>query len=148
MLANPDPQPRTGVRNYLIVSWSLVGVVALLYIGWLFLSRRQENRDLEQRAAEQKRAADQRSVDFLGGDRFDILSFYASPGIIRRGDSAKLCYGVSNATSVRLDPPAGEVWPSYSRCLTVSPQKSTAYTLTAEDSAGNTKTSTLRLEVR
>lgn len=148
MLANPDPKPRTGVRNYLIVSWALVGVVALLYIGWLFLSRRQENRDAEQRAAEQKRAADQRSVEFLNGDRFDILSFYASPGIIRRGDSAKLCYGVSNAKSVHLDPPAGEVWPSYSRCLTVSPQKSTDYTLTAADSAGNTKTSTLRLEVR
>jgi hypothetical protein len=148
MLANPDPQPRTGVRNYLIVSWALVGVVALLYVGWLFLSRRQENHELEQRAAEQKRAADQRSVEFLGGDRFDILSFYASPGIIRRGDSAKLCYGVSNAKSVRLDPPAGEVWPSYSRCLSVSPQKSTSYTLAAEDSTGNTKTSTLRLEVR
>jgi hypothetical protein len=148
MLADPDPKPRTAVRNYLIISWALVAVVALLYVGWFFLSRRQENRDAVQRAADQKRAEDQRSVEFLGGDRFDILSFYASPGLIRRGDSAKLCYGVSNAKSVRLDPPAGEVWPSYSRCLNVSPQKTTSYTLTAEDSAGNTKTSTLRLEVR
>jgi hypothetical protein len=148
MLADPDLKPRTAVRNYLIVSWALVAIVALLYVGWFFLSRRQENRDAVQRAADQKRAADQRSVEFLGGDRFDILSFYASPGIIRRGDSAKLCYGVSNAKSVRLDPPAGEVWPSYSRCLNVSPQKTTSYTLTAEDSTGNTKTSTLRLEVR
>ncbi|HEV3254569.1 MAG TPA: hypothetical protein VG033_09190 [Candidatus Acidoferrales bacterium] len=148
MLADSDPKPRTGVRNYLIISWALVAIVALLYVGWFFLSRRQENRDAVQRAADQKRAEDQRSVEFLGGDRFDILSFYASPGIIRRGDSAKLCYGVSNAKSVRLDPPAGEVWPSYSRCLTVSPQKTTSYTLTAQDSAGNLKTSTLRLEVR
>ena len=148
MLADPDPKPRSAVRNYLIISWALVAVVALLYVGWFFLSRRQENRDAVQRAADQKRAEDQRSVEFLGGDRFDILSFYASPGLIRRGDSAKLCYGVSNAKSVRLDPPAGEVWPSYSRCLNVSPQKTTSYTLTAEDSAGNTKTSTLRLEVR
>jgi hypothetical protein len=148
MLADSDPKPRTAVRNYLIISWALVAIVALLYVGWFFLSRRQENRDAVQRAADQKRAADQRSVEFLGGDRFDILSFYASPGIIRRGDSAKLCYGVSNAKSVRLDPPAGEVWPSYSRCLNVSPQKTTSYTLTAQDSAGNSKTSTLRLEVR
>src|ERR1700680_4188123 len=127
MLANPDPKPRTGVRNYLIASWSLVGVVALLYIGWLFLSRRQENRDAEQRTAEQKRAADQCAVEFLGGDRFDILSFYARPGIRGAASRAGLCRAVSSPKPAPRKPPAGEVWPSYSRCLTISPQKSTSY---------------------
>jgi len=87
-------------------------------------------------------------VETLGGNKFDILNFYASPGKIRRGESAQLCYGVSNAKTVRLDPPAGDVWPSYSRCFDVTPSKDTTYTLTADDGQGNTKTASLTIEVR
>jgi cbb3-type cytochrome oxidase subunit 3 len=147
MLEGSDPKPRAGARRYLIVSWSLIALI-LLYVGWVFYSRRQENREIEQRAAARRRAEDQRTVDMLGGNRFDILSFYASPGTIRRGDTAQLCYGVSNAKSVRLEPQADAVWPSYSRCVQVSPEKSTTYTLTADDGAGQSKTATLTIEVR
>jgi cbb3-type cytochrome oxidase subunit 3 len=147
MLEGSDPKPRGGTRSYLIVSWSLIALI-LLYVGWVFYSRRQENREIEQRAAARRRADDQRTVDMLGGNRFDILSFYASPGTIRRGDTAQLCYGVSNAKSVRLEPQADAVWPSYSRCVQVSPEKSTTYTLTADDGAGHSKTATVTIEVR
>ncbi len=129
------------------MSASLFGL-AILYVGWVFFSRWQENREIEEKAAAQKRAEDQRAVEMLGGNSFDILAFYASPGTIRRGETAKLCYGVSGAKSVRLEPQSDPVWPSYSRCVTVSPQKDTSYTLTAEDSAGHTKTATLLVQVR
>jgi hypothetical protein len=84
----------------------------------------------------------------FGGDRLDILALYATPGTLRRGQSAQLCYGVSNAKSVRLDPPVAPMWPSLSRCISITPDRTTAYTLTAEDAAGHTKSSSFRLEVR
>jgi cbb3-type cytochrome oxidase subunit 3 len=147
MLNASDTKPGSGIRTYLIVSWSLIALI-LLYVGWIFYSRRRENRQLEQKAAAQKQIENQRAVEMLGGNRFDILSFYASPGTIRRGDTAELCYGVSNAKSVQLEPASGSVWPSYSRCLTVSPEKPTTYTLTADDGAGHSKTSKVTVEVR
>lgn len=142
---------RSLLRNPLLYS-SCMFLLAALYVGWIFFSRWQENRAMERRMeekkAEQKRAEDERSIETLGGNRFEIQSFYAMPGIIRRGGAAQLCYGVSNAKTVRLDPPAGEVWPSYSRCIEVSPKKDTTYTLTAEDAGGHTKTASLTLKVQ
>ncbi len=147
MLADSDPKPRARIRIFLIGSWLFLSL-ALLAVCWVYLSRWQANREIEQRAAAQKRAEDQRTVEMLGGNRFDILEFYASPGLIHRGEEAQLCYGVSNAKSVRLEPQSNEVWPSYSRCVAVSPQKTTTYTLTAEDAEGHSKTATLTVEVR
>jgi hypothetical protein len=59
-----------------------------------------------------------------------------------------MCYGVSNAKSVKLDPPDANVWPSNDRCLQISPKKTTTYTFTADDGQGNTKTATLTIEVK
>lgn len=129
-------------------AWTVVFFVVLAYVAWVFLSRSRENREIEQRAAASARAQDARTVASLGGNNFEILSFYASPGAIRRGQSTDLCYAVSNAVSVTLEPQPNPVWPSYSRCVTVSPRKSTTYTFTAKDSQGNVKTSTLTVEVR
>ncbi len=147
MIKDSGGDPYVRVRTFLRYSWLVVGV-ALLYVGWVFLSRWQENREIEQRAQSEKRVEEQRTVEMLGGKRFEILHFYASPGVIRRGETTLLCYGVSNAQSVRLEPQTSAVWPSYSRCVTVSPKKSTTYTLTAADSAGSVKTATVLVEVR
>jgi len=49
---------------------------------------------------------------------------------------------------VRIDPPVESLRPSYSRCLNVSPRKTTTYTLTAVDAQGNTKTATAVVRVR
>ena len=135
-----------GFRKFLIV-WTVAFFVALACVGWVFLSRSRENREIEERAAARIRAEDARTVESLGGNNFDILSFYASPGAIRRGQSTDLCYAVSNAASVTLEPQPNPVWPSYSRCVTVSPRKTTTYTFTAKDSKGDVKTSTLTVEV-
>lgn len=115
--------------------------------GSVFYARWEENRAFERRALEKKRAQDERTVDLLGGDRFEILHFYATPGAIRRGDSAQLCYGVSNAKTVRIEPTTSRVWPSFSRCFDVRPVKNTTYTLTIEDGQGHSKTATLTLHV-
>jgi hypothetical protein len=84
----------------------------------------------------------------LGGNRFEILQFYALPGIIRPGESAQVCYGVSNAKSVRLDPPVKDVWPSFGHCVEISPAKDTTYTLTIEDGVGHSKSASLLVQVR
>lgn len=146
MLTEPAANREGRTRAILRYTWIVIAVVALL-IGWVIFSRWQENRQIEQRAAEKKRAGDRGSVEMLGGSRFEILHFYASPAVIRRGDTAQICYGVSNAKTVRLDPPAGSVWPSLSRCVEVAPKKNTTYTLTAEDAAGQARTATVTVQV-
>jgi hypothetical protein len=139
---------RRGMKIYLIAS-AVVLASAVGYLAWILDSRLRSERELEQKAAAERREGDRRTVDMLGGNRFDILNFYASPPVIRRGDSVQLCYGVSNAKEVRLEPkPDAGVWPSFSRCITVSPKKTTAYTLTAEDASGNTKAVTLEVKVQ
>lgn len=146
----PPPPPATGFRKIVKYSWLGVAIVAL-GIAWIFYVRWQTNRDIDFRAA-QKAAAEQRenaarSVELMGGNKFDILNFYAAPGAVRRGDSFQLCYGVSNAATVKLDPPVGSVWPSFNRCFAVTPKKTETYTLTASDSAGHSKTASLTVTV-
>jgi hypothetical protein len=145
--STPDPGPSTGLRLYIAVS-VVVLVLGVSYVGWVFWSRAHEDKVLEQRAAEQRREQDAQAVESMGGNRFDILSFYASPGVVSRGDSADLCYSVSNAKSVTLQPQSSPVWPSYERCVSVTPHKTTAYTLTATDAIGHTKSVTITVEVQ
>ena len=66
------------------------------------------------------------------GNSVKILQFYAGRREIAPGGKAEVCYGVVNATAVRLDPPVERVWPAMSRCFEITPAKSTRYTLTAE----------------
>lgn len=142
--------PRGGMRYYVIGS-AIVLALAIGYVGWTFLSRWQQNRAIAEKAeksAATKRAQDQQTFQAMGGNNFEILSFYANPPAISRGDSASLCYGVSNAKSVSLKPPSDvKVWPSYERCVSVSPHKTTTYTLTATDAAAHTKSAQATVEV-
>jgi hypothetical protein len=141
----------SGLATFLRYSW-LVVIAGLLYVGGTIFFRWRENRAIDQemqrKAAAKTAEEDRRIVEGMGGNRFEILSFYATGSTIRRGDSAQLCYGVSNAASVRIDPPVESLRPSYSRCLDVSPRKTTTYTLTAVDAQGNTKTATAVVRVR
>jgi hypothetical protein len=143
----PNPEQRNMFR-YPLFYTSVVLVIVLLYTGWIFWSRREADREFERRQMEKQLERDRRSVELMGGNRFEIQNFYAIPGVISRGETAQLCYGVSNAKSVEIVPPAGPVWPSYSRCLDVSPAKDTTYTLTAEDAGGHTQTASVTLRVR
>jgi len=147
MTSDPN-EVRSTARTILKFSWIVVLIAALIVAG-IFYARWQENRDIEQKAADAKRARAQELVEDFGGNDFKILNFYAAPGAIRRGDEAALCYGVSNAKAVTLEPKGSEdVWPSLNRCVEVSPKKTTTYTLTASDAAGHKKTATLTLTVQ
>lgn len=147
MLTDPTPDPHTGIRIYVAVSAAVL-VAALCYVGWVFWSRAHEDQLIEERVAAQRRAQDEQTVESMGGNRFEILAFYANPPTIRRGDSADLCYSVSNAKSVTLEPQSSKVWPSYEHCVSVSPRRTTTYMLTATDAAGQTKSAEITVEVQ
>jgi hypothetical protein len=150
MLPDPQSKPKPARKNPLLYS-SVAIAIALLYVGWVLFSRWHETRAFDQKAkeeaAQKQRENDRASVELLGGNDFAIQMFYASPAVIQRGDSARLCYGVSNAKTVKLEPQSNPVWPSHSRCVEVAPAKTTAYTLTIEDAAGNTKSQTVEVKV-
>jgi hypothetical protein len=151
MLEQPEQKTPRVVRN-MWRGFGVLAVIVIAYTAFVFWSRWQENQDIAAKekaaqAAAQRDAAEQ-SIAVLGGSEFKIISFYATPGTIQRGDTVDMCYGVSNAKSVKLDPPAANVWPSVDRCLQVSPKKTTTYTFTADDGKGNTKTAQLTIEVR
>ncbi len=150
MIGDSQPPKSNPARKFWLYT-SPVLAIALAYSGWIMLSRWQENKQLTDKAAQQSRDKEklqaQQTVESLGGDRFEILSFYVSPGAIHRGESAQLCYGVSNTKTVTLDPPAAEMWPSASRCFDITPTKTTNYTLTATDAQGNKKEVSVELKV-
>ena len=139
------------LKNPLLYSSLLVGT-ALLVVVWILYSRWQENRSIERRTREETARKqlenDRITLEQLGGKELAIQSFYASPGAIHKGESVQLCYGVANAKAVKLEPQPNAVWPSYARCVNVSPEKTTEYTLTISDASGNTKSQSLQVNVR
>jgi len=151
MLAQPDPPSKSIFKNPLLYSWAVLAI-ALLAVGWILFSRWQENRDIENRArverTQKQQEQDRLTVEQLGGKELAIQNFYAVPGVIHRGQTVQLCYGVANAKTVTLEPQSNPVWPSYSRCVDVTPAKTTTYTLTITDAAGHTRTQSLEVQVR
>lgn len=122
-------------------------VAALVYDGFIFYSRWSSNRDAAD--AQAQREADQRSaVVKTIGEGLKIVSFYAAPSAIARGAHTNLCYGVSGAKTVRMEPQVDAVWPALTRCVQVSPRKNTAYKLIAEDGKGGSATESATVTVR
>jgi hypothetical protein len=76
-----------------------------------------------------------------------ITAFYARDLIVTEGGSTVLCYGVSDAKSVRLDPPVESITPSLNRCIEVRPKGETLYTLTAAGSDGQTVSQSVTIRV-
>ena len=123
-------------------------VIALLYVAWTFLSRWHDTRGLERYAEHEKARADAKIVEMYGSGNLKILNFYVTPGVILRGQKGLLCYGVSNAQTVRIEPGVEPVKPSISRCIEIAPRKDTEYKLTAEDAAGHSETKSLLVRVQ
>ncbi len=46
-----------------------------------------------------------------------ITQFYASPPNPPLGEKTLVCYGVENASEVRIDPPVERLWPAIARCF-------------------------------
>ena len=151
MIAQPDPPRKFLLKNPFLYSGAALAIVAL-FVVWTIFSRWRENRGIEKRAREERtekqQEQDRIALEQLGGKELAIQNFYATPGAVRRGGTVQLCYGVANAKTVKLEPQSNPVWPSYSRCVDVTPAKSTTYTLTIADAAGNTRTQSLEVKVR
>ncbi len=76
-----------------------------------------------------------------------ILMFYPRDPVVQEGGATVLCYGVSNAKSVKIDPPVDGVSPALNRCVEVRPRADTRYTLTAEGADGKTVSQSVELHV-
>lgn len=122
-------------------------ILGALYLGWVYHSRKTAEQKLIERLQSQAPVQNEKVVDAYGGAELTILSFYASPGAVRRGEAADLCYSVSNAVTVQLEPPVADVWPSLSRCVKVRPDKDTEYVFTARAGDGRDKSVRLTLKV-
>lgn len=151
MLAQPETPAKSLFKNPLLYS-SVALLIGALSVGWILFSRWQQTHEYENRAKEQKtrqqQEQDRITLEQMGGKELAIQNFYASSGLIRRGQSVQLCYGVANAKTIKLEPQPNPVWPSYARCVDVTPSKTTTYTLTIADAAGNSKSQSLEVKVR
>ena len=134
------------LRKLLPYTTAALIAVALL-TGWTLWSRRQANEDAVQAQKQKEAQQDEAVVHALGDNSLKILSFYASPAAVRAGQKALVCYGVSNAKEVKIEPPLDGVGVSLSRCLETHPRKSTEYTLTARDAAGHEARQSFTLQV-
>jgi hypothetical protein len=120
--------------------------VSLPFIGWALFARGPTGLQSHSAAslAAQRNA---QTVAYYGNGRLKVLAFYANPVEVQRGSRALVCYGVSNAASVSIQPPLGETWPSTARCLEVMATEDTEYKLTARDSDGHEEARAVTLRV-
>jgi hypothetical protein len=123
-------------------------VMAALWTGWTLYSRRQSAAESERRSQQKRTEADQKVVAAFGADHLTILGFSADPGRVSVGGRVLMCYGVSNAARVGIQPGVEPIKPAISHCLEVFPKKTTTYTLTAEDAKGDTRSASLTIRVR
>ena len=114
----------------------IVAALIMIYFGWIYYSRWSDTSDFLQHIEENQQPQNQ-SISDVYSSSLSILNFYAIPQTIRRGETAQLCYGVSNAESVQIEPSVENVWPSYSRCVDIVPMSDTVYKLIAVGADGN-----------
>ena len=156
LLSSPEPrsprpqQPapaRDMLRTIVHYTWYGLGAMAIL-VALTFVYRWEQTRKMAREAAEKQRQLAAADAELMGGNRFEILQFYAYPAIIHPGEDTQICYGTSNAKDVKLDPPVANVWPSMMRCVTATLKKSTDFTLTITDAGGHTRTQTISVSVQ
>lgn len=128
---------------------TVVLLIVAIYVGWTFYSRRRAEKASRDAAAAEKAARNKQVVDqVFGSGDVKLLTFYISPIHLHRGETARLCYGVSNAVSVVIEPHVEDTKPSYNHCLEIAPKHDTTYTLTAKDKAGHIATGSLPVVVK
>ena len=127
---------------------TVLTILAALYAGWTLYSRHQSAAEAERQSQQKQADAERKIVAAFGGDQLTILGFNAAKGEVAPGGRVVLCYGVSNATQVKIEPGVEPVKPAVSHCLEVFPKKTTTYTLKADDANGNSKSASLTIRVR
>jgi hypothetical protein len=121
---------------------------AIAYVGYTFYARHQSDVEAQAHIEAQQQAARKRTLDAVFGDgEIKFTSFSIDTQSLKRGETARLCYGVENATTVKMDPPIEQLKPTYQHCMDISPTKTTKYTITADDGKGHSKSESLELPV-
>jgi len=141
----------TDVIRRILPYSTLVVAIATAYSGWIMYSRYRDARDAEERIEKTKRdrvVEAGRWVSDVLGDEVKILSFAADPGAVRPGGSVLLCYGVANASTVKIEPKVEGVRPAFTHCVEAFPRNTTTYKLTAGDRDGKTATASVTVTVR
>ncbi|MEJ2109652.1 MAG: hypothetical protein P8Z37_07010 [Acidobacteriota bacterium] len=123
-----------------------IGLICL-YLGWVYVSRWREQQALREIMDEQKGSQESTLSDYYGDGDLKLLNFYTTAPYLPLGETAKLCYGVASAETVRIEPPVEDVWPAISRCVDIAPQKDTIYRLIAEDAEGNTVSAEVSVKI-
>jgi hypothetical protein len=113
----------------------------------VFTGRLFDRQKLEQRAAWKKTRSSMAFDRVYGGSALKILQFYAREGEVAPAQKTLLCYGVLNATAVRMDPTVDGLRPALNHCIEIAPAKTTTYTLTAEGAAGATISQSVTVRV-
>ncbi|HUI55856.1 MAG TPA: hypothetical protein VLY04_12845 [Bryobacteraceae bacterium] len=127
----------------------VAAVIALAYLLWVFAERYAANRRLFARLEPAPPApANAKFEATYGASAVKILQFYARDGVVTEDHSTLICYGVMNARSVRIEPPVEGVSVSFNRCVEVTPEHDTRYTLTAEGTDGRTASESFSVSVK
>jgi hypothetical protein len=145
----PGRDPHSRLRAILPFT-SIAVVIAAIYVAWVFYSRYESSKQAVQAIAAKRDAERKQVIDEIyGSGEIRFQNFSADNGVLKRGQSTELCYGVVNATSVKLTPPVGEdVKPMYHHCVEIAPAKTTTYTMTAYNAKGQNKSVSLTIHVQ
>ena len=147
--SGPERNRKSALES--IVPYTSVAlIIAVLYVAWTFYSRYESNRTAEQAIQAKKDEARKRIADqIFGSGAVRLATLSADRGVLKRGQSTEFCYGVVNATTVKIEPPVEpESKPSYHHCIEIAPKQTTSYTLTASDAAGHTKSASITIQVK
>lgn len=124
-------------------------IIMMAYVGWVFYSRWHDARKAEEDAAAKKAEQNKKVVDqVFGSGQVKLLNFSVSRARLHPGETTQMCYGVSNAVSVTIEPHVEDTKPSFNHCFAIAPKTNTIYTLTAKDAAGGTQTVSLQVTVQ
>lgn len=144
----PEKTPHS-LLQALLPYTTVAVIVAALYVAWTFYSRYESNRKAQQAIQAEKDEARKRIVDQVyGSGEIKFSTFAADSGVLKRGESTQLCYGVENAKTVKIDPPVEQAKPTYYHCVEIAPKTTTTYTITAEDGKGKSKSESLTIQVK
>jgi hypothetical protein len=147
--SNPLPTGEESPFRKLLPYTTVLTIIVALWVAWIFYSRHAENAAAVAAAAEKQEQARKDADNFvLQHGELAFTTFEASDATVKRGQTTQLCYGVVNAKTVKLDPPVEAITPSVRHCMDIAPKKTTTYTITADNGAGQTKSVSLTVRVQ
>lgn len=124
-------------------------ILAVLYVAWTFYSRQQRAKESEAAVEKAQQDAEKKQADMVfGSGQVKFLVFSASPGLVKRGENTRLCYGVVNAEKLTIEPGVGEeVKPTSRHCVEIVPKATTTYTMTGTNAKGQSDQTSLTVRV-